>query len=635
MSVSGRPASVCRRTAVGSAVVAVLSAALAGTPARPVAAASAASPLGAVTGVLGLLPALVRDAVDLGPLPSRPLDVTMALPLRDEAGLHALISAEYTPGSPQYHHFLTPAQFAARFAPDPATVSQVTGWAATAGLDGITVSPNRTLVRMQGPSDVIAGLLGTHLESFLGGDGTGFFSPAAPATLPDALAGRVSAVLGLSDLSRLVTGATPAGVTAAAQPFQGYRPQDFWSFYQAPAPTPAAVPAHRADGVGQTLAIIAAGDLAQPRRDLVDFENRFGLPHVPWTTVPVGPPSTDTSGSPEWDLDTQYSTAFAPAVADLLVYDAPSLQDQDVVAALDRWVTDDRAAQASFSAGECESLAHLSGLETAADTVLEQAVAQGQTLFASSGDTGSFCPFLVSQNGLPLGLPGPSYPSASPDAVSVGGTSLTPDGRGGAHEVAWLAGGGGPALFEPAPAWQANAGGSYLPISRGTPDVSLDADPQSGYAVIVAGQQKAIGGTSASSPSWLGIWTRLQSAHGGRLGFADPTLYALPASAFHDITEGFQGLFLATPGWDYTTGRGTPDISALVAAAGGAAPAAARGASSAPAGPAAPVAPPVLLAPATLDPGDPALQALTGLLLGTGAAGGPSTGLAVPGAPGI
>jgi hypothetical protein len=147
--------------------------------------------------------------------------------------------------------------------------------------------------------------------------------------------------------------------------------------------------------------------------------------------------------------------------------------------------------------------------------------------------------------------------------------------------------------------------------------VALDADPASGYATIVNGKQLAIGGTSASSPAWLGIWTRAQSAHNGGLGFANPTLYSLPAAVFHDITEGFQGLFVATPGWDYTTGRGTPDIAALIAALGGA-PAAAKAPAPA-AAPVVPVAPPALpVAPPASTSGASPLQGITNLLLGSG-----------------
>jgi subtilase family serine protease len=96
------------------------------------------------------------------------------------------------------------------------------------------------------------------------------------------------------------------------------------------------------------------------------------------------------------------------------------------------------------------------------------------------------------------------------------------------------------------------------------PDVSLDADPESGYQVVVSGTLQTIGGTSASAPSWQGIWARAQGAHAGSLGFAGPVIYNTePGAAFHDITLGSNG-FPALPGWDYATGRGTPDITQFV-----------------------------------------------------------------------
>jgi pseudomonalisin/xanthomonalisin len=207
-------------------------------------------------------------------------------------------------------------------------------------------------------------------------------------------------------------------------------------------------------------------------------------------------------------------------------------------------------------------LAFATGFTDALDVVLEQAAAQGQTLFLSSGDSGTFCTAVVGVNGVPAGVPSVEYPAASPNAIGVGGTTVLGPGP---SEIAWYAGGGGSSDVEPTPSWQQNAGGSFLGVQRGVPDVALDADPTSGYEVIVNGQQEIIGGTSASAPAWQGIWARTQGAKGGGLGFAGPVIYATePASAFHDIVVGVNGV-PATPGWDYTTGRGTPDISAFVA----------------------------------------------------------------------
>jgi subtilase family serine protease len=334
-----------------------------------------------------------------------------------------------------------------------------------------------------------------------------------------------------------------------------YAPQDLWSLYGAPS---------SATGAGQHVAVITEGDLAQPQRDLLTFENKFGLPHVPWHQVQVGPASSDTSGDDEWDLDTQYSTGLAPNASQLDVYVGSSLANQDVLATINRWVTDDTSRQASFSAGECEALAFATGFTAALDAVLAQATAQGQSLFVSSGDTGVFCTAIVGVNGVPAGLPSVEYPASSPGAIGVGGTTVLGPGP---HELAWYAGGGGSSFLEATPAFQQGAGGSFAGARRGVPDVALDADPLSGYRVIVNGQEEIIGGTSASAPAWQGIWARAQSAHGGGLGFAGPVIYKTePASAYHDIVLGGNPA-PATPGWDYVTGRGTPDIAAFVSGA--------------------------------------------------------------------
>jgi pseudomonalisin/xanthomonalisin len=240
------------------------------------------------------------------------------------------------------------------------------------------------------------------------------------------------------------------------------------------------------------------------------------------------------------------------------------MENSDILATIDRWVTDDATSQASFSAGECELLAEVSGFRTSLDTILAEAAAQGQTLFTSSGDTGSQCPALVAENGLPLGIPGPNFPASSPSAIGVGGTTVLGQGQ----EIGWYAGGGGSSVLEEAPPFQASAGGSFVGVRRGVPDVSLDADPESGYRVIVGGEEAVIGGTSAGAPSWQGIWARTEAAAGSALGFAGPVLYSTePAGAFNDIVIGDNTLYPCTPGWDYVTGRGTPDIEALIAGA--------------------------------------------------------------------
>jgi kumamolisin len=113
------------------------------------------------------------------------------------------------------------------------------------------------------------------------------------------------------------------------------------------------------------------------------------------------------------------------------------------------------------------------------------------------------------------------------------------------------------------PAYQAGAGvpGSVNAdgrVGRGVPDVAGDADPATGYQIVVNGQAGTVGGTSAVAPLWAGLIARINGAAGSPAGLVHPTLYANPA-AQHDITSGNNGAYSAGPGWDACTGLGSPD----------------------------------------------------------------------------
>jgi hypothetical protein len=163
------------------------------------------------------------------------------------------------------------------------------------------------------------------------------------------------------------------------------------------------------------------------------------------------------------------------------------------------------------------------------------------------------------------------YPASSPHVLGCGGTSLHVNGAN-ISETVWndgaqggATGGGFSSLF-PLPSWQTNAA-----ASRGVPDVAGVADPETGYVVDVDGQQMVIGGTSAVAPLWAALVARLNQALGKRLGFINPTLYAL-AGVFRDIVNGTNGAFSARPGWDACTGLGVPIGNKLLASLKGGAP---------------------------------------------------------------
>ena len=491
---------------------------------------------------------LTEGSTDLGAV-TQQRSVVLALRPSDAAGLRAF-DAEAG------HPTLAPHQFAARFGPTPASVAAVESWAAAQGLSATSVSADGLLVRVTGSTATLGTALGVTFERFRAADGSEYVSSTGTAALPASLADDVSAIVGLSDLARTHGYiAHPAAALPGVSYPASYGPKQFWSLYDASASQ---------TGAGQQVSVIAAGDLSQPKRTWRHSRATSVSRASPGTRStsahrPLKPKAT-TSGTSTRST----RPASHPASHRWTCTTAPRSKTATILETIDRWVTDDTTTQASFSAGECELLADAAGFVESLDTVLAEAAAQGQTLFTASGDTGSQCPALVAENGVPVGLPGVDYPASSPYAIGAGGTSVL----GADEEIGWYAGGGGTSLLESAPAWQQNAGGSLTGVKRGVPDVSLDADPESGYEVIIAGKEEVIGGTSASAPSWQGIWTRAQGAHGGTLGFAGPVIYETePADAFNDITLGDNGLFPCTPGWDYVTGRGTPNIAAFVAGA--------------------------------------------------------------------
>jgi pseudomonalisin len=523
----------------------------------------------AMAGTSGTSAWRVRSATDAGSYSASRMSVTLTLAQRNQSALEALVAKP--------HAALTPAQFDAQFAPSTATVDAIRSWASANHLTVSSVSSNRLLVTLAGSSGQLSSALQTGFERFHSAAEGSFFAASKPAHLPASFASSVTSVVGLSSLAKVavpapsVRSASALSAGRAALSATGlpglpsglnypatYTPQQLNAMYDSPS---------TATGSGQQLAIMTEGDVSQPKADLATFEKTYGLPAVTWNQINVGTPSTDTSGDDEWDLDSQYSTAFAPGVTTLNVYVGPSLNDSDILTTINKWVTDDIAQQGSFSAGECDLLADASGFTSGLDAVLKQADAQGQTMFFSSGDTGSQCPAITGVNGVPAGIPDTNYPASSPFGIGVGGTSVLDNNP--LSEIAWYAGGGGLSPIEPTASFQANAKvlGVTVPPSRGVPDVSLDADPESGYDVVVDGAVEGIGGTSASAPSWQGIWARVNGAHAG-LGFAGPVLYSTePSSAFHDITVGANGAYTAGPGYDLVTGLGTPDIAKLVSGA--------------------------------------------------------------------
>jgi kumamolisin len=130
--------------------------------------------------------------------------------------------------------------------------------------------------------------------------------------------------------------------------------------------------------------------------------------------------------------------------------------------------------------------------------------------------------------------------------------------------------GGGVSEIFALPSYQQGANVPTAPngfAGRGVPDVAADADPNSGYSIVIDGQTAVVGGTSAVAPLWAGLLACINQSLGKNVGYVNALLYASTVpSTFHDITSGSNGDDSAGPGWDVCTGLGTPDGSALLSA---------------------------------------------------------------------
>ncbi|HKB30181.1 MAG TPA: S53 family peptidase, partial [Streptosporangiaceae bacterium] len=350
---------------------------------------------------------------------------------------------------------------------------------------------------------------------------------------------------------------------------QSYTPPQVGLSYQFPAGT---------DGSGQTLAIIELGG-GFAATDLNAYFSGLGIAAPSVTAVgvdgAVNVAGQDPGGADgEVLLDIEVAGALAPRAAQF-VYFAPNT-DQGFVDAVSAAVHASQTPTAvSISWGQSED-SWTAQARTALDQAFADAAALGVTVCVAAGDNGS-------TDGQPDGQAHTDFPAASPHALACGGTSLVADPSSGAvsSETVWNGGqgqgatGGGVSDTFGQPSWQSGAGvppraGGGATTGRGVPDVAGDADPATGYQVLVDGRAVVVGGTSAVAPLWAALVCRLVQGTGTRLGLLQPLIYAgvspgASVPGFRDITSGNNGAYAAGPGWDACTGLGVPAGVALLA----------------------------------------------------------------------
>ncbi len=498
----------------------------------------------------------------------------LTLPLRDAAGLDALLTHLYTPGDPAYRHFITPDEFAARFGPTQADYDAVARWAKTQGLTVTATHPSRLLLEVSGPASATEAAFGVQLQQVKvpAAEGRAARVARQPDTaprIPAALAGRVSGVVGLDTVplrrSHLRQASLAPFLTAAAGTGAGggLSASDIRAAY--------GFSSFSGTGSGQTVAIFQLATFAQS--DITAYQNANGLPRVPVNVVQV---STGVSTAfntlddqAEATLDAEMVLALTPNLSSVRVYQCPNT-DAGVLAGYSRIANDNTAAQVSTSWGLAETQLSRATLNSEY-AIFKQMAAQGQALLAASGDNGAY------DTGSTIGGPTVDDPASQPYVTGVGGTTLQTKSPGGPYlsERTWYnsatsAGGGGVSTQWGVPVYQQSVSGVLN--GRTVPDISLNSDPNTGYAIYVHGGWTIYGGTSAAAPLWAGLTALVNSrraAQGlGRVGFLNPPLYQIAqtntSANFHDIADGSSnGFYTAAAGYDPAIGLGTPTATLL------------------------------------------------------------------------
>jgi len=335
---------------------------------------------------------------------------------------------------------------------------------------------------------------------------------------------------------------------ASASPHQvSYTPDQIAALYQFPkVPT----------GPDQTIAIIELGGGFAPA-DIQSYFSKLKLPAPNVTAVPIdggtNAPGVNEDADGEVMLDilvagAAYSYCTGTA-ANILVFFAKNTNKSfaDAISAAAAHASKPSVCSISWGGPENQWPAAARASMEAAFTAAANA---GMTVLVAAGDNGSG----DGESGQHV-----DYPASSPQTIGCGGTTLHTIGTTIASETVWNDGsqggstGGGFSAVYHKPTWQTGVNN----LARGVPDLAGDADPYTGYVVVVDGKTQVIGGTSAVAPLMSALVAVLCRAKKKRFGFLNPQLYQNPG-AFRDVTVGNNGAFSASTGWDATTGLGVP-----------------------------------------------------------------------------
>jgi subtilase family serine protease len=534
----------------------------------------------------GHVPKAVSRLQPQGLLPgTNHLNLAIGLSLRDLQGLDELIRQQYDPASTNFHKFITPEEFTARFGPPEADYQAVIRFAETNGLTVVSSNHNGVVLDVAGGAASIERAFQLILRTYRHPtEARDFFAPDTEPSVPAGLP--VVDVQGLSDFGRPRPMSRKAHFSSVrplsfsgSGPNNEYAGNDFRNAY---------APGTTLTGSGQTVGLFQADGYYM--NDITNYENVVGkingsTNYVPLTNVLIdnfnGIATTNETQVNEVTLDIEMAIAMAPGLSRVIVYEGnPTngyFNPNDI---LQRMANDNLARQLS------SSWSWSGGPSASTDTILKQMISQGQSFFQASGDSDAYtgANALDSHSSV-------TVPVDSTNLTCVGGATLTMSGSSWSSETVWNysssgneGSSGGISTYYKIPPWQKGvsmASNSGSTTWRNIPDVALTADNifMSNDNGDYSGTYYSMG-TSCAAPLWAGFCALVNqlsiASNGTPVGFLNPALYAVGTNAiyytncFHDITTGNNigantaGYFYATNGYDLCTGLGTPAGTNLI-----------------------------------------------------------------------
>jgi subtilase family serine protease len=494
------------------------------------------------------------------------LSLDIVLPLGDAAGLDSFLADIYNSASPNFRHFLTVAQFTAKFGPTQADYDTVLAYAKANGLQVTGGSLDGMDIQVTGSVAAVEKAFHVRMQTYPRASGGTFFAPdREPSTDASVKLWHVSGLDNYSIPHALYQkrsdyaaehGVTPESLvshaTTGSGPAAAFLGSDMRAaYYGGTALT----------GAGQNLGLFEflGTDLA----DLTTYYKNVGQTNkVPITLLSTDGTSTSCTDNraghdcddTEQTLDMTQALGMAPGLASLVMYIGST--DTAIISAMTTHNPLPTTIGCSWGWTPADP--------TTLDPFFKRMAAQGQNFFTASGDASTWS----KRN--------EAWPADDANVVSVGGTDLVTKGAGGAwsSETAWVDSGGGISPDKIAiPAYQklsgvinsSNKGSTTL---RSGPDVAANAN----FTFYTCANQTTclaneFGGTSFAAPMWAGfialVNQQLVSQGKPTIGFLNPTIYtenvtSAYSTGFHDVTSGKSGSFSAETGYDLVTGWGSP-----------------------------------------------------------------------------